>query len=192
MWRPDQNRTLLSGALIAGGYLAGIALSTVFSQPAYSQDPKQDLQQIQQQLEGAQKIQESLTFQKDLLNLEIKNLKKELVFTTRRITRVDTALTGIEERLADLTHVEKNTINDLRQRHDELAGTLSAMIRLNRRPDAILLGSSASLIDNLRAGKIMRRLVPYLENESDELSQQLQTLTTLRRKILKNNALSPR
>lgn len=147
---------------------------------AYAQNPKRDLRQVEKQIESAQKKQESLTFQRDLLKLEINNLKKELVSAARRISRADTNLTELEEKLEDLKNVEANTLGDLDRRQDELAGTISAMIRLNRRPDTILLGSSASLMDNLRAAKIMRRLVPHLEHESSQLGQQLLTLATLR------------
>jgi murein hydrolase activator len=178
--RPDPHIIRQLSVRLIVGCVAGISLAVSLPDGARSQSPTDDLKQVQKKIIDARKKQESLDLQQDLLNLEIQNLKKKLVSAANRISSTDTNLTELEDRLEGLRQIEKNTLDSLELRHQELTSTLSALIRLNQRPNAALLGSPANLMDSLRAAKIMQKLIPHLKNESNELAEQLQTLANLR------------
>ncbi|MEH6495115.1 MAG: peptidoglycan DD-metalloendopeptidase family protein [Pseudomonas marincola] len=85
-----------------------------------------------------------------------------------------------EDRLSDIQSVEKQTLADLSKQNAGLADTLSALLRLSRQPEGSLIGSPENLINTLRAATLLKSVIPALKKQADQLSEQLDTLATLR------------
>ncbi|MBL4667000.1 MAG: hypothetical protein JKY04_06455, partial [Sneathiella sp.] len=142
--------------------------------------PNDELVKLRKALTASTVRQEEISARLQLLSGEISSLKEKSVRAGQRLRQLDQNMIDTEERLADIKSVEKQTLEDLSAQNAGLAETLSALLRLSRQPEGSLIGSPENLIDTLRAATLLKSVVPSLKKQADQLSQQLDTLATLR------------
>lgn len=170
-----------SGLLSAA--LAYFCLLCLILTPAVTlaNSTQDDLNVLQKALASSTSRNETFTNQLNNLDAEIIGLKAKLVTAAKTLTSLDQKLVDMEQRLADIKQVEKDTLDDLSNRNEELAATLSAFVNLSRQPEGTIIGNPADLVDSLRASALLRSIIPTLKNDADQLVRQLETLENLRK-----------
>ncbi|MEH6475560.1 MAG: peptidoglycan DD-metalloendopeptidase family protein [Sneathiella sp.] len=142
--------------------------------------PNEELVKLRKALSASTVRQEEISARLQLLSGEITSLKEKSVRAGKRLRQLDQNMIETEDRLADIQSVEKQTLADLSKQNAGLADTLSALLRLSRQPEGSLIGSPENLINTLRAATLLKSVIPALKKQADQLSEQLDTLATLR------------
>ncbi|GLQ07875.1 murein hydrolase activator EnvC family protein [Sneathiella chinensis] len=160
---------------------AALTLFMLFSGGvAQAASPDEELARLKKAMEQSSERQENLSARLDLLSSEIRSIKEKAVSVATKLTRLDRDLIDTEQRLADIRDIENQTLAALNQQHDNLGETLSALLQLSRQPEGTLIGNPEGLINSLRTSVLLKSAVPELKREADQLSQQLETLASLR------------
>ncbi len=148
-------------------------------QPAIA-DPDLELQKLRKALMASSERQEEISGRLQLLSSEITALKEKSVKIGKRLVGIDSKMIATEERLLDIRQVEKQTLETLAKQNEGLADTLSALLQLSRQPEGSLIGSPENLINSLRTATLLKAAVAALKKDADDLSEQLDTLASLR------------
>ncbi|MBL4908194.1 MAG: peptidoglycan DD-metalloendopeptidase family protein [Sneathiella sp.] len=156
-------------------------LTTTF--PAVA-NPDIELRKLRQALTASSERQEEISARLQLLSGEIKALKEKSVTVAKRLVNIDRKMLKTEERLADIQNVEQQTLATLAEQNEGLADTLSALLQLSRQPEGSLVGSPDNLINKLRTAILLKAAVAALKEDADTLTDQLETLATLRDQFL--------
>lgn len=151
--------------------------------PAFA-GPDEELQKLRKALIASNERQEEISARLQLLSSEIKALKKKAVRVGTRLVEIDTKMLKTEDRLTDIKQVESQTLETLSRQNKGLADTLSALLQLSRQPEGSLIGSPDNLINSLRTATLLKAAVAALKKDADALSDQLDTLATLRDQYL--------
>ncbi len=155
-------------------------LSLAVSTPAIAATPDEELRALREALAASESRTETFSAQLENLDGEIKAVKRKLVKAAGTLTALDQKLVAVERRLDEIRQVEDDTLADLEKRNADLAVTLSALINLSRQPEGTLIGNPAGLVESLRASSLLQSILPKLKKDADQLSEQLDTLASLR------------
>ncbi|MEP3248254.1 MAG: peptidoglycan DD-metalloendopeptidase family protein [Sneathiella sp.] len=176
---PDTGKRAVTKTAIAATLLAGFM--TLEGVPlSFAASPDEELTRLRKALILSSERQNEISGRLQLLGGEIASLKEKSVKVANRLINIDRGLLETEERLVDIQQVETQTLKTLAEQNEGLAGTLSALLQLSRQPEGSLIGSPENLVNNLRAATLLKAAIPALKKESDHLSEQLDTLASLR------------
>lgn len=155
-------------------------LSLAVSTSVVAATPDEELKALREALAASESRTETFSAQLENLDGEIKAVKRKLVKAAGTLTALDQKLVAVERRLDEIRQVEDDTLADLEKRNADLAVTLSALINLSRQPEGTLIGNPAGLVESLRASSLLQSILPKLKKDADQLSEQLDTLASLR------------
>ncbi len=146
--------------------------------------PDDELKNLRKALTASSARQEEISARLQLLSSEIRSLKEKTVRVANRLIKIDRKMMTTQDRLVDIQNIEKQTLNSLAQQNKGLADTLSALLQLSRQPEGSLIGSPENLVNNLRTATLLKAAIAALKKDADSLSDQLETLASLRDQYL--------
>jgi septal ring factor EnvC (AmiA/AmiB activator) len=172
----------------AAGWLAlALAAATsgvgvpVTAQAQSSQD--QTLRQLEQDLAVNRQRQDLLNRQAGALTSELQELRGRLVTLTQAASRQDADLATLEAALGRLELEQRDQLDRLQRQRRQIAGLLGALLRLARTPPAALLVRPEAPVDTLRAGILLRSILPTLEERAHALARTLDRLFQTRSRL---------
>ncbi len=180
---PPSARLRNGAALATCLLLAGLVPASLV--PAWAADPppQQKLQQVERDLKEAEQRRKELDAQAAKLASELGTLRQKSVSMARALQKQESAVTNLEDRLADLQTRETEMNKSLSARRAELSATLSGLVRLSRQPAEAVLLAPGSALDMVRSSQLIAATVPPIEHRATELRAQLVELAALRQTI---------
>lgn len=142
------------------------------------------LHDVEQALSAERQRVTALSRKRSRIETELAALRKELVKAGGRIQNTEDRVTTLEKRLASLDRLLDEKTAALDARREDIAATLSAMIRITRQPGAVLISAPGSVIDAARSGLVMRHVTERLQHQSKDLQRDLVQLASLRGDIV--------
>lgn len=130
-----------------------------------------------------QNRQEELGQETQALQAEIEALREEAIAAARSAQDLESELTGIEERLAELQQEEETKRTQLEEQRGRLAELLAALQRLALQPPESLLMTPGAPLDHVRSAMLLGVAVPEIEERAAALRGELDTLAALRADI---------
>ena len=166
------------GALVGGGLsLAGAATA----QQAQTPDklaPR--LESIERSLDATRQQKERLSGQTEAITSEIEVLNTQAVATAAAIQTQEIDVSALEDRIEALDDAAADKAAALDRRRSELAGLLSALLRLSRMPPEALLVMPDSPADTARRAMLLGATVPQVEERAAALRRDLDELAAVR------------
>ncbi len=114
---------------------------------------------------------------------ELDRLRTELSAAAAAAQAHEAAISSLEADLQELAAENKEKIEALNERKDQLGNTLAALQRLSLRPAAALIVSPGDPNDVIRSGLLIRTALPQIEVQTKILKSQLDEIAALRREI---------
>jgi septal ring factor EnvC (AmiA/AmiB activator) len=175
-----------SSCSAAGGALAFLCLFYLaFLHPSYAADPppKDTLKSIERALDEGKQAQARYAREAEDLAGQLATLREASIKAAEAVQQRETALSRIEEQLADLAVEEKTKSAELHRRSEQYDQLLMALQTLARHPSETLALSAGEPIDALRSALLLGAAVPQLEAKARALQQELAGLSDLRDRI---------
>lgn len=155
--------------------------------PAFAQqkqpDPSKQLQQVERDLQQADKTKAELDAKAEALEKELADLRARAVEAAEQQRIQSDELARLEGALADLGGEEKQRLDKIESDRAALADLLGALLRLSRLPPDAMIAAPQSPSDTVKSALLLRSAVPELKNRADALSRELQGLVDLRQKL---------
>lgn len=117
---------------------------------------------------------------------EVDRLRGELIGAARQVQTGETALTRLERRKQEIDELMAERSAALNERRGRLASLLGALERLANRPPEALLAQPGAPDDTVRAGLLLRSIIPRIEAAAAELRTELEDLASLREEAERN------
>lgn len=150
---------------------------------ASEQDTRQQLEAVQEDLEAGRQRQQELAAEAERLAREARELQRQLVTAAREVQEAEARASEVERRLTELRLQEHVLQARLETRQGDLTSALSALIRLQRQPDVVVLANTGPTIEALRAGRLLASTSETLDVEARRLGRSLEELAALRADI---------
>ena len=147
-----------------------------------------ELKRIEREIEAGRDRRQDLDREASTLRRDVEGLRRALIAGAAAAQRQEDAVAGLEERLRRLTAERETKSAVLARRRAELTATLSALLRLSRRPPEVLIARPASAVDAVRSSLLLGAVVPKLEARAATLRRELVTLAGLRDSIAARKA----
>lgn len=164
-----------------------LLLPALLAAPVLAQDKKPDpakqLQQVQQDLQQADKAKAELDAKAEALEKELADLRARAIEAADQQRTQAEELARLEAALDDLGDEEKARLEKIEADRAALADLLGALQRLSRLPPDTMVAAPQSPSDTVKSALLLRSAVPELKNRADALSKELQGLVDLRRQL---------
>jgi len=144
---------------------------------------RERLQQLEGQLESEQAARRRRAAQTAKLQQEFAALRRKLIAAAAETQRTEAAMTAGEARLRELAGRIYAAQATLDARSDDVAGTLTALARLQRHPPALLLVHGRTALDAARSARLLSLSATALNADAQLLRGELDALTTLKRDV---------
>lgn len=178
--RRTSPRFRLAVAALAALFVAGV--------PAWAQETRPTLQEIERELEATRQRERALAAEADAQIREIERLRTQSAAAALAIQESETTLTAVESRLAGLTAEEEAKSAEFERRRSELAALLTALQRLARHPPEALALLPERPIDTMRTARLLGAVVPPIEAEAAALARDVESLAELRASVASERA----
>ena len=175
----------LRGSAIAALLL--FSLVTAGSAPAFAQqarDSAETLKRTQQELQKARKEKRALAEQRETLAKDLQQLRQKLIHAAQDTQEREDIITNLEGQLDQLAAEKNRRTAALRERGQQLSGTLSALTRLSRNPPQSVLFQPGGPLQAVRGSLLLRTSVPTLRDQADVLRDELGALDAVEVDIL--------
>jgi len=171
---PERLRRALPPLLVA----ASLAI------PAYAADtPEQRLKTVEKALDETRAKEAEFAREAESLAAEIAQLRNDSVATAKAMQEHETALSALEERLAELGAEEGRKSEELNRHRTQQIRLLMALERLARDPPEGMALAPGDPVDGLRSAMLLGAAIPPLEIEARALRQEIAALALLRKQI---------
>ncbi len=172
------------GGLIALGALVSGAFALAGSATA-QQAPTPDklaprLESIERSLDAARQRKERLSGETTAIAIELAALNIQAVAAAAAVQTQEAKVSALEDRIEALDNAAAAKGATLDQRRSELAGLLSALVRLSRMPPEALLVMPDSPADTARRAMLLGATVPQVEQRAAALRRDLDELAATR------------
>ncbi|MFY8092946.1 MAG: murein hydrolase activator EnvC family protein [Niveispirillum sp.] len=162
-------------------------LPALLAVPALAQDkspdPAKQLQQVQRDLQEADKAKAQLDAKAEALEKELADLRARAIEAADQQRSQDVDLVRLESALGELGEEEKARLDKIEADRAALADLLGALQRLSRLPPDTMIAAPQSPSDTVKSALLLRSAVPELKTRADALSRELQGLVDLRRQL---------
>ncbi len=167
--------------------VAAVALIAVQAAGAPAQpDPASKLDDVQKRLEQERQRQAQAQRDADAIRGDVEKLRNQSIATARQIQDAEQAIAALEKRQREIDQaIDAKTVS-LGQRRAELSELLAALERLALRPPEAMLGQSASPDDTVRAGILLRAIIPRIDAAAARLKTEIDDLAALRGEAAQN------
>jgi len=139
-------------------------------------DPRRQLQDIERDLEAGRQRQQEREQESARLQQETRDLQTQLVAAAAKVRDAEAQASDGEARLAELRTQRYALRAELGDRRSELSTSLSALVRLQRQPDIVLLANGGPSIDTLRAARLLASTSRHLDAEAQAIATSLDRL----------------
>ena len=179
---PDATSVLIQRlALAASLALCGAAASAQQSTP-----PAAKLDSVERQAEAERERAAQAAREAEEIRGEVERLRGELIGAARQVQTGEAALARLERRKREIDDLASERTASLNARRGQLAGLLGALERLANRPPEALLAQPGAPDDTIRAGLLLRAMVPRIEQEAAKLRTEIEDLAALREEAERN------
>jgi septal ring factor EnvC (AmiA/AmiB activator) len=173
-------RIVLGAAAIA--LIAGQAAGGAPAQP----DPAIKLDDVQKRLEQERQRQAQAQRDADQIRGDVEKLRSQSIATAHQIQDAEQAVAALEQRQHEIDRqIDQKTVS-LGRRRAELAELLAALERLALRPPEALLGDAGTPDDTVRAGILLRAIIPKIDAAAAQLKAEIDGLAALRNEAAQN------
>lgn len=162
---------------------AVVCLTLVTHDPALAQrgstahsDANVQLDARRKALEATEQKARALQADVTALGEEREKLNARLLETARLIQRSESQSSAIEGRLGELEAQEKMIRGSLAQRHDQIAGLMSAMQRMGRNPPPVIVTRREDALQMVRSAMLLAHAFPELREQALALTDRLNEL----------------
>lgn len=166
-----------------GASLLLVAALTAHDAWADVADPG-ELETLQQKIDKSADRQEKLSAEAEAARKEADAIRARLIDTAARVQAREADVSASEGRLSGLTAAEDVVTARLAQRRGEMADLLAALTRLDPNPPPAMAVSPDDALTALRSALLLGKAVPELQAEAKDLTDRLEELARLRKKIL--------
>ena len=172
-------------AAIAAVFLCLTPLEVPAQSPAQSpaEEKAEALLQTKQQIEAAREERRKLATERERLAEDLSALRSTLVTLAQDTQEREAIMTNLERQLDQLTEERERRAEDLRERNEQLAGTLSALARLSRAPSQSVLFQPGGVLKAVRGAHLLETSIPSLRNRAEILSEQISALNAVEQDI---------
>ncbi len=146
-------------------------------------DPAKQLQQVERDLQEADKAKAQLDAKAEALEKELADLRARAIEAADQQRSQSDELARLESALGDLGEEEKARLDRIEADRAALADLLGALQRLSRLPPDTMIAAPQSPSDTVKSALLLRSAVPELKTRADALSRELQGLVDLRRQL---------
>jgi septal ring factor EnvC (AmiA/AmiB activator) len=149
-------------------------------------DPARKLSDVEQQLE--QERQRQIQAQRDAEQIggEVEKLRNQLIATARQTQEAEQAVARLEKRQREIEQLIDERTVALGKKRAQMAGLLAALERLALRPPEALLAEPSTPDDTVRAGILLRAILPQLDQAAAALKIEIEDLAALRTEAAQN------
>lgn len=182
--RTARTRIVLGATVgaIAVVLVAGLAVGAPPAQP----DPAVKLDDVQKRLEQERQRQAQAQHDADQIRGDVEKLRSQSIATAQQIQDAEQAVAALEKRQREIDRQIDQKTASLNGRRAELAELLGALERLALRPPEALLGQSATPDDTVRAGILLRAIIPKIDAAAAKLKAEIDGLAALRSEAAQN------
>lgn len=172
-----------SQRLLLGAVLLLLSPALALAQTAA---PASKLSEVERQAEAERERAAKAEKEAEAVRKEVERLRGELIGAARQVQTGETALARLERRKREIDELTAERTAALNARRGQLAALLGALERLANRPPEALLAQPGAPDDTVRAGLLLRNLVPRIEKTAAELRTELGDLANLREEAERN------
>jgi len=172
-----QNRFLNLSAILAVLFL------TFGASESGAQNPR-DLRKLEGEIAKDRQRQVDLENRSNVIASELHGLRGQMIEAARAVQEQEGHMTRLEEKLNDLNDDADRRRATLRQRHQQMHGTLAAMERLARNPPHALLLAPGDPIQVVRSATLLRAAVPQIQTRARSLQEEIAALGRIQADIL--------
>ena len=183
MRAPDATNSVC-GRLALGVALAVFCVSPVLAQA--TKPPADKLDAVERQAEAERERAEKAAKEAEAVRGEVERLRSELIGAARQVQTGESALARLERRKKEIDELIGERTASLNSRRGQLAGLLGALERLASRPPEALLAQPGAPDDTVRAGLLLRAMVPRIEAAAAQLRVEIEDLGSLRDEAERN------
>lgn len=172
-----------------GRLALGVALAVFCVSPALAQStkpPAAKLDAVERQAEAERERAAKAAAEADAVRSEVERLRSELIGAARQVQTGESALARLERRKKEIDELIGERTASLNSRRGQLAGLLGALERLASRPPEALLAQPGAPDDTVRAGLLLRAMVPRIEAAAALLRVEIEDLGSLREEAERN------
>ncbi|MGE0155023.1 MAG: murein hydrolase activator EnvC [Reyranellaceae bacterium] len=165
----------------------GAALIALGTAPLAAQSPPAGrLSEVERQAEAERERAARAEKEAEAARKEAERLRGELIGAARQVQTGETALARLEKRKSEIDELIGERTAALSARRGQLAALLGALERLASRPPESLLAQPGAPDDTVRAGLLLRAMVPRIEAAAAQLRTELEDLASLREEAERN------
>jgi septal ring factor EnvC (AmiA/AmiB activator) len=179
---PLRGSAILALTLFSLVGAVGAATGPVLGQQA--QESAESLKRTQQELQKAREAKRALAEQRENLAKDLQQLRQKLIHAAQDTQEREGIITNLEGQLDQLAAEKKRRTAALRERGQQLSGTLSALTRLSRNPPQSVLFQPGGPLQAVRGSLLLRTSVPTLRDQADVLREELGALDAVEADIL--------
>ena len=157
-----------------------------FASLAQTQNPASKLSDVEKQLEEERQRQIQAQRDADAIGSEVEKLRGQLIATARQTQEAEQAVARLEKRQREIDQLIGDKTVALGKRRAEMANLLAALERLALRPPEALLVEPSTPDDTVRAGILLRALIPQIDKAAAALKTEIDDLAALRAEAAQN------
>ncbi len=153
---------------------------------AQQADPAGKLSDVEKQLEQERQRQIQAQRDADAIGGEVEKLRGHLIATARQTQEAEQSVAQLEKRQREIDQLIGDKTVALGKRRAELANLLAALERLALRPTEALLAEPSTPDDTVRAGILLRAIIPRIDAAAATLKTEIEDLAALRSEAAQN------
>jgi septal ring factor EnvC (AmiA/AmiB activator) len=165
---------------------ASLIVISAFPLAAQTTPPAGRLTEVERQAEAERERAAKAEKEAEQVRKEIERLRGELIGAARQVQTGEAALARLEKRKREIDELAAERTKALNARRGQLAGLLGALERLANRPPEALLAQPGAPDDTVRAGLLLRSIIPRIEEAAAQLRTEIEDLATLRAEAERN------
>lgn len=146
-------------------------------------DPTKQLQQVERDLNAADKAKAQLDAKAEELEKDLADLRARAIQAADQQRTQAEELGRLEAALGELGEEEKSRLTRIEADRAALADLLGALQRLSRLPPDAMIAAPQTPGDTVKSALLLRSAVPELKVRADTLAKELQGLVNLRRQL---------
>lgn len=164
-------RRTYAACLLGTGLLSLVPHAAVSAQVS-----RQDLEQVEKQVQAQNKEHQKLREQAEQINSELKNVNQQMIRAAKQIQNNEESISKMEAELEELTANLKTAEVDFVQQDENLIKTLSALQSLALKPTESLFVQPLTPVEIIRSAMLLRETVPYLEENATRIRKELEQI----------------
>lgn len=181
--RAPEALSITGRRLALGAMLIALGASTAMGQTA---PPAGKLGEVERQAEAEREKAAKAEKEADAVRREAERLRGQLIGAAREVQTGEAALARLEKRKREIDDLTAERIAALNAKRAQLASLLGALERLANRPPEALLAQPGAPDDTVRAGLLLRAVIPRIEAAAAELRSQIEDLAALKEEAERN------